>query len=102
METVQSIDMITIDPAVRNGRPCISGTTIEVAAVATAKVIGGHEAEEIAADYGLSLSQVYAALAYYYNRKTTIDASIQQRRQLALSMKETRVGSRHQPPFLRQ
>jgi uncharacterized protein (DUF433 family) len=99
METTQTIDQITIDASVRNGRPCIGGTTIEVAAIATAKVIGGQEPEEIAADYGLSLSQVYSALAYYYDHKTTIDASIQERRQLALSMKEARIGSRHQPLF---
>lgn len=99
MAIVQSIDLITIDPEVRNGRPCLEGTTIEVAAIVTAKVVGGQEPEEIAADYELTLSQVYAALAYYYDNKQAIDATIQARRQLALSMKAARVGSRHQPLF---
>ena len=99
MAIVQSIDLITIDPNVRNSRPCIGGTTIEVSTIATARVVGGQEPEEIAADYELSLPQVYAALAYYYEHKQAIDATIQQRRQLALSMKEARVGSRHQPLF---
>jgi uncharacterized protein (DUF433 family) len=99
MAIVQSIDLITIDPDVRNGRPCIGGTTIEVAAIATARVVGGQEPEEIAADYELSLPQVYAALAYYYENKQMIDATIQERRQLALAMKEARIGSRHQPLF---
>lgn len=99
METMQSINLISTNPAVRNGRPCIADTTIEVATIATAKVLGGQDPEEIAADFELSLSQVYAALAYYYDNKEEIDATVQQRRQLALSMKEARVGSRHELPY---
>lgn len=97
METMQSINLITVNPLVRNGRPCIAGTTLEVAVIAIAKVVGGQEPEEIAADYELSLSQVYSALAYYYDNKQEIDVTIQQRRQLAHSLKEARIGSRHQP-----
>ena len=99
METMQSINLVSTNPRVRNGRPCIAGTTIEIATIATAKVLGGQEPEDIAADLELSLSQVYAALAFYYDHKAAIDATIQSRRQLALSMKEARVGSRHQPLF---
>ena len=99
METMQSINLITVNPLVRNGRPCIAGTTLEVAVIAVAKVVGGQEPEEIAADYDLSLSQVYSALAYYYENKQEIDATIYQRRQLAQSLKEARIGSRHQPLF---
>ncbi|HRQ38237.1 MAG TPA: DUF433 domain-containing protein [Chloroflexota bacterium] len=99
METVQSINLITTNPQVRNGRPCIAGTSLEVAVIATARVVGGQEPEEIAADYELSLPEVYAALAYYYEHKKEIDVTIQQRRQLAQSMKEAKVGSRHQPLF---
>ena len=99
METMQSINLVSTNPRVRNGRPCIAGTTIEIATIATAKVLGGQEPEEIAADLELSLLQVYAALAYYYDHKAPIDAPIQRRRQLALSMKEARVGRRHQPLF---
>ena len=75
----------------------LAGTTLEVAIIAIAKVVGGQEPEEIAADYDLSLSQVYSSLAYYYENKQEIDATIYQRRQLAQSLKETRIGSRHQP-----
>lgn len=67
--------------------------------IATAKIAGGQAPEEIAADYELSLPQVYAALAYYYEHKPAIDATIQDRQQLALSMKESRVGSRHKPLY---
>ena len=83
----------------RNGRPCIAGTSLEVAVIVTAKIMNGLDADEIAANYDLSMSQAYAALAYYYDHKPEIDASINERRELAKKMKENRVGSRHQPLF---
>lgn len=97
--TVESINLIATNPQIRGGRPHIIGTTIEVAVIAIARVVHGQQPEEIAADYALSLPQVYAALSYYYDHKASIDATIQERRQLAESMKEARIGSRHTPPF---
>lgn len=99
MESVQSINLIVKDPEIRGGRAVIVGTTLEVATIAVAKIVGGQSAEEIAADYDLQLPQVYAALAYYYSHKEEIDAAIQDRRQLARTMKEQRVGSRHPALF---
>lgn len=92
--TIRSIDLISTDPRVRNGRPCIAGTSVEVAVLAIAKVVHGLSPEEIAADYELSLPQVYAALAYYYANKKEIDASVQERQKLAEELKEQRIGSR--------
>lgn len=97
--TIQSINLISINPAVRNGRPCIAGTSIEVSVIVTAKIVQGMELDEIAADYDLSLAQVYAAMAYYYENKSSIDASLAERRKLAEKMKEGRVGSQHSPLF---
>jgi uncharacterized protein (DUF433 family) len=96
-QTIQSINLISTDPGVRNGRPCIAGTSIEVSVVAIAKIVHGMDADEIAADYDLSLAQIYAALAYYYENKPAIDVTIEDQRQLAQRMKEARVGSRHSP-----
>jgi uncharacterized protein (DUF433 family) len=93
-DVIQSINLISTNPAVRSGRPCIAGTSLEVAVIAIAKIVHGQTPEEIAADYNLSLPQVYAALAYYYDHKEEIDATIQERRKLAQEMKEKRVGSR--------
>ncbi|MBK7896458.1 MAG: DUF433 domain-containing protein [Candidatus Promineifilaceae bacterium] len=97
--TIQSINLIATDPAIRNGRPCIAGTSIEVSVVAVAKIVHGLEPDEIANDYELSLAQVYAALAYYYENKQSIDATLSKRRELAQKMKEERVGSRHPSLF---
>lgn len=97
--TIQSINLISTNPTIRNGRPCIAGTSIEVSVIAIAKIMNGLEPDEIADNYDLTLSQVYAALSYYYDNKHEIDATINERRALAQKMKEKRVGSRHQPLF---
>ena len=99
METTLSITLIAANPDVRGGRPYLIGTTITVADIAIAKIFHRQEPEEIADDYRLTLPQVYAALAHYYEHKAEIDASIQERRALAAEMKEQRVGSRHKPLF---
>jgi len=93
--TIQSINLIETNPKVRNGRPCIAGTTIEISVIVIAKIVHGQSPDEIAADYRLTLAQVYAALAYYYEHKTSMDASIRERYKLAEEMKEKQVGSRH-------
>jgi len=96
---VHAIDQIATNPQIRNGRPFILGTTITVADVAVAKVCGMMDAEELAEHFRLSLPQVYAALAFYYDHKAEIDQSIEEKRRLAEEMKEKRIGSRHSPLF---
>lgn len=96
---ILSINLIVSNPDVRGGRPCIAGTTITVADVAIAKVFQMLDVDDIADHYELSLQQVHAALAYYYEHKAEIDQSIQERRKLAETLKEQRIGSRHKPLF---
>jgi uncharacterized protein (DUF433 family) len=88
MDTIQSINLIAINPNVRNGRPYVIGTTIEVSAIAIAKIVHLQTPEEIASDYKLTLAQVYAALSYYYDHKVEIDVVLNQRRELAQKLKE--------------
>lgn len=83
MEAIQSINLISINPAVRSGRPCIAGTTIEVSVIAIAKIVHMQTPDEIASDYRLSLAQVYAALAYYYEHKPEMDEMMQKNREVA-------------------
>ena len=101
-DMVQSINLIVINPTVRNGRPFIAGTTIEVSAIAIAKIVHKQEPEEIASDYKLSLPQVYAALSYYYDHKAEIDASIDYRRELTQQLKEQIVGNQSAPLHRRE
>jgi uncharacterized protein (DUF433 family) len=96
METFETINMISKNPQVRGGRPCIAGTSLEVAVVAIDKIVHRRSPEAIAADYAISLPQVYAALAYYYDNKDEIDKTIKDRQQLAQEFKVKGVGSRRQ------
>ena len=54
---------ITMDPAVRFGKPCIAGTRIDVATV-LGRFAAGDKIEDIREDYQLSHDQVMATLAY--------------------------------------
>ena len=54
---------ISMDPDVRFGKPCLSGTRIDVATVVGA-LAAGESAETVAAEYALSIAQVHTALAY--------------------------------------
>ncbi len=99
MNTIQVIELIAINPEIRNGHPYIVGTTVTVADIAITKVFRMMDADEIAEHFEISLPQVYSALAYYYDHKAEIDQSIHERRKLAAELKEQRIGSRHQPLF---
>jgi uncharacterized protein (DUF433 family) len=54
---------VSMDPDVRFGKPCLSGTRIDVATIVGA-LAAGDSADTVAAEYSLSLDQVRAALAY--------------------------------------
>ena len=69
-------NLITCDPKIRHGKPCIAGTAITVHRVATWYQLGS-SAEEITRQYPhLSLDGVYAALAYYHANRAEIDSEI--------------------------
>ena len=54
---------ITMDPAVRFGKPCIKGTRIDVATV-LGRLASGDTIQDIQDDYQLNRDQVMAVLAY--------------------------------------
>ena len=76
MDVIQSINLITKNPAVRGGRPCIVGTGLRVTDLVVAHLLHRRSPEEIASDYEIPLAQVYAALAYYYQHKDELDEDI--------------------------
>ena len=94
MDVVQSINLITINPNIRGGRPCIAGTGLRVTDVVIATIFHHLTPDEIASGYDISLAQVHAALAYYYEHKAELDADIQQQIKKSRDLKENRVGSR--------
>lgn len=75
MDTVSG--HITITPGVAGAKPRIAGHRITVQ-----DIVLWHErldlsADEIATEYGLSLADIYAALAYYYDHREEIDQAIE-------------------------
>ena len=54
---------ISMDPEVRFGKPCLSGTRMDVATIVGA-LAAGETIEMVAAEYSLTTEQVRTALAY--------------------------------------
>jgi uncharacterized protein (DUF433 family) len=92
-----------------NGVAWINGTSVKVIEVAIDKIAHGSSAEEIHFQYPhLSLAQIHAALAYYYDHQAELDTDIKRRwheanelatnssdpllRQKLLSLKKERSG----------
>lgn len=67
-------------PGVAGGKPRIAGRRITVHEIAVWHERLGRSADEIAADYDLSLADVYAALAYYFDHRERIDRELEQSR----------------------
>lgn len=68
---------IVVDPNICHGRPHIDGHRIRVQDVVIWHERLGMSVDEICADYDLSLAEVYAALAYYFDYKQMIDQHIE-------------------------
>lgn len=98
-QTPEPMNFITSDPSIRNGRPIIYGTTLRVTDVVVAWLYRNRTPDDLAADYDLSLAQVYTALAFYYQHKAELDNDIREQIASARSAKEQRIGSRHPPLF---
>ncbi len=88
MDTVLSINLIATNPAVRSGRPCVAGTGIGVTDIVAASVYLLQSPDEIAVGYGVTLAQVYTALAYYYEHQEQLDVDLRQQIELARTLKE--------------
>lgn len=67
---------IEVTPGVAGGKPRIAGHRITVHTIAVWHEHLGSTADEIAATYDLTLADVYAALAYYFDHRAEIDRDI--------------------------
>lgn len=93
MATVQPIELITTDPGVRNGQPCIAGTGIRIVDIAIAHLFHERTADEIGSDYDLTSAQVHAALSFYYQHKAELDEEIRRQVKEAQELKVSRGDS---------
>src|SRR4051812_22773472 len=69
---------IVSTPGVLGGKPHLAGHRISVQDVAIWHGRMGMSVDEIATDYDLTLGEVYAALAYYFDHHEEIDNRIRQ------------------------
>jgi uncharacterized protein (DUF433 family) len=71
------IEHISIDPKVFQGRPCIRGTRIPVDFIFDMRHRDGMSPEEIAEQFPIiTLSDVHAALSYYYDHRDEIQRMV--------------------------
>ena len=85
METL--IQHIVSTPDTMFGKPRIVGRRITVADIAIWHEYQGQSADAIAAEYDLTLSQVYAALTYYFDHREEIQRSLAEDAVFAAEMK---------------
>ncbi len=75
--TVQSLDRyIETTPGIAGGKPRIAGHRITVQNIAIWHERMGRGVDDICAEYGLTLAEVHAALAYYFDHRDEIDRRI--------------------------
>lgn len=67
---------IETTPEIAGGKARIAGHRITVQNVVIWHESFGKSADEIASEYGLTLADVYAALAYYFDHREEIDRDI--------------------------
>jgi uncharacterized protein (DUF433 family) len=67
---------IEITPGIAGGKPRIAGHRITVHDIAVWHERMGLSADEIAVEYNLTLGDVYAALAYYFDHREEVDRQI--------------------------
>ena len=68
--------LIAITPGVCGGKPRVANRRITVQDIAIWHERLGQSADQIATEYGLTLAEVHAALAYYFAHRDEIERSI--------------------------
>ena len=94
-DTLLSVTLISTNPNVRGGRPCLVGTGVRVSDVAMLKLFSDKTPDEIAEWFNEPLASVYAALAYYYEHRQALDEDIRAQDVTAQEFKANHIGSRH-------
>ena len=101
MKSTEKLPHVCLD---EQGRPWIDDTNVKVSEVALDHLAYGWNAETIQENHPhLSLAQVYAALAWYYDHQAEMDAEIERQDQrlqalraaVAPSPLQRRLAARH-------
>lgn len=92
MEMLSLDQHIELTPDVAGGKPCIAGHRITVQNVVIWHERLGLSADEIADEYNLTLADVYAALAYYFDHRQEIDRMIQEDQNFVESLRKAQLS----------
>ena len=79
---------IEITPGISGGKPRIAGHRITVENIVIWHERLGKSADEIAGDYDITLADVYAALAYYFDHRNEIDRSLEESRAFVNALRQ--------------
>ncbi len=79
---------IEITPGIAGGKPRIAGRRITVRNIAIWHERLGLSADEIANEHDLTLADIHAALAYYFDHREEIDQSIREGEGFAQALRE--------------
>ncbi|MEM4782258.1 MAG: DUF433 domain-containing protein [Halalkalicoccus sp.] len=82
---------ITRDPDVLGGDPRVDGTRVGVLQVYELAVTGGYAPEDVADQLGISLGEVHAALAWYYDHPDEVRAVRERHREVERELAENAV-----------
>jgi uncharacterized protein (DUF433 family) len=80
---------ITCTPGVAGGKPCVAGTRIRVQDIVIRTELGESPDQIVQAYPQLTLGDIHAALAYYYDNRAAIDQQIREGEALAEQMKRS-------------
>lgn len=84
---------IESQPGVCGGRPCVAGTRIRVQDVFVWHELQGQSADEIVSRFPqLTMADVYAALAYYWNHRDEIQRDMQAESDLVTRLRQQSVS----------
>src|SRR5689334_21998768 len=79
---------IVATPGTLGGKPRIAGRRIAVQHIAVWHELQGMSVAEIADEFDLSLADIYAALAYYFDHRVEIDRKIKEDEEFAEEMRK--------------
>ena len=80
--------LITITPGICGGKPRIANRRITVQDVALWHERLGMSADQIATEFGLTLAEVHAALAYYFAHRDEVEQSIRDGQSLVEAVRQ--------------
>ena len=79
---------IEINDKIADGRPHVKGHRIKVKDIVIWHEVMGKSADEISAEFNITLADVYSALTYYYDNRKEIDDDIQESKNFVNSLKK--------------